>query len=138
MKRQYPFLFLLIFLGGCVSPAMVPSKDRLAHVKQAHVVAMEARPLGVPPGFRSQIPAAAGSISAIRGIGVFNTIAMFLEMPEASQRADDASKSLQAVLDASGVWTPTVVLANEVSKQLAANGIAANERSEGSALYLIG
>jgi len=132
MRRCCLFVFVLVSLTGCVAPAVALPKERIANFRHAHVVPMEAHPLGVSPGFTSQIPiqAAGGSISAVRGIGVFNTIAIFLEMPEASQRSDDASRSLQAILDTKTVWAPTVVLANQVSKQLGANGIAANVASE--------
>lgn len=49
-----------------------------------------------------------------------------MQLSEASHRSYDASKSSQTVLDMKGVWTPTVVLANEVSRQLMASGIAAH------------
>ena len=115
---------LALLLGGCVSPGMAPDADRLAQVKQAYVVAMQARPLGVPAGFRAQLPVAASSVGAARGLAVVNTIALFLEMPEASDRRGEASRSLQAAMDASGAWIPTVALASEVARQLAAGGVA--------------
>ncbi len=132
MKRQYRVLCLLIFLGGCVSGAMAPSKERVAQLKSAYIVALEAPPLSVPPWLRSQIPiqAAGGSVSAVRGIGVYNTIAIFLEMSEASPRSIEASDSIQAILDKSGAWSPTMVLANEVSRQLTAVGVVATAASD--------
>lgn len=48
MRSQYTFLGILIFLGGCASPAMVPSKERLAQFDDAHIVALEAPPVTYP------------------------------------------------------------------------------------------
>lgn len=55
---------------------------------------------------------------------MYNTIAIFLEMPEASRRSEALSESVQAILDAKGTWSPTIELANEAMKQLSALGIA--------------
>jgi hypothetical protein len=138
MKRRYLLVFLLVFTYGCVGPTIVPSKDLLARVTQVQVVAMEAPPLDLPSRYQSlvggpsgigpliPIQAAGGSITAVRGLGVFNTLLIFVQLTESSYRSYDASKSSQTVLDTKGVWTPTVVLANEISKQLMASGIAAH------------
>lgn len=135
MKGRFPLLLSLVLTYGCVGPEVVPPKELLALPKQVQVVAMEAPPLILPSRYQSLasgssgigpvVPsqAAGGSITAARGIAVFNTLLIFVQLTEASHRSYDASKSSQTVLDTRGVWTPTVVLANEVSKQLVASGI---------------
>ena len=131
MKRLYAIVLSFVFTYGCVGAKIVPSKELITSVKQVQVVAMEAPPLDLhqspPAGIGPLVPiqAAGGSIPAVRGIGVFNTLLIFTQLTADSYRSNDASRSYQTVLDTKGVWTPTVALADEVSKQLTACGIAA-------------
>jgi hypothetical protein len=105
---------------------MVPPKEMIAKFNRAHIVAMEAPPLGVPPGFRSMILGSGGSIQVFRGVALFNTVALLAEIPEASKRSAETSQALQAALDSKGPWAPTAALAKEIQAQLRANGTLAN------------
>jgi len=48
MGHVYLLLSGAAILFGCASPAMVPPKEMIAKFNRAHIVAMEAPPLGVP------------------------------------------------------------------------------------------
>lgn len=126
MKCLNLLVVVLIFLGGCVAPGMTPPRETVANYKRAHIIAMEPPPLAVPPGYRSVILGSSSSIQVVRAIGVFNTIAIFLGMPEASRRGGEISQSLQSTLDVEGIWVPTAVLANEAGALLSAYGIQAD------------
>jgi hypothetical protein len=132
MKLHHASLCLTLLISGCVAGGVVPTKEHVANFKVAHVVAMESRPLGVPAQLKSLLPiqAAGGSISTSRGIALLNTIPILLEMPEASRQRNEASTSLQTVLDASEVWSPTAIIADEVAQQLKLTGVA-TERAPG-------
>lgn len=131
-------LTAVLSLSGCVAPAMIPSGGDIAAVKRVRVVAMEALPLGLPWSYQLEyaqpsgigplIPtqAGGGSISATRNIAVFNTLLIFVQLTESSYRSYDALRSSQTALDTPGIWSPTVALANEISKELVASGIAAH------------
>lgn len=125
MNRLFAVLGISLFLGGCISTGIAPPKEATAQLRNIHIVAMEPHPLGVPPGFGSVVLGSGGSIETARGFAVFNTIAILSELPEASKRSRALSQSYQAALDQKGAWVPTVVLANEIQAQLAAQGIQA-------------
>lgn len=120
---RHLFLSILAILAGCVSSGIVPTGEEVANIKRVHIVAMEAPPLGVPPYFQ-QISGFGGSITAARGIGIFNTIAILVQMPEESRRGGEVSQSLTAAMNSRDAWIPTVFLAKEVRAQLEAIGIA--------------
>lgn len=122
----YLLLIGVVIIGGCASPAMVPPKEMMAKFNRAHIVAMEAPPLGVPPAFRSMIFGSGGSMQVVRGVALFNTVALLAEIPEASKHGADASKALQTTLDSKEAWAPTMALAKEIQAQLGANGTLAN------------
>lgn len=135
MKSHYLWIWLLLVLNGCVGSAIVPSQHHLMNVRQVYVVAMEAPPLGLPSRYRSvvesdsgfgpliPIQAAGGSIPLVRAFGVVNTILVFIQFTESSHRTYETSKLNLSVIDTKDIWTPTVALANEASRQLTANGI---------------
>lgn len=124
MNRLHAVLGIsLLLIGGCVSAGIAPPQKATGNLKEVHIVAMEPHPLGVPPGFNSVILGSGGSIETARGFALFNTVAILLEMPEASKRGAEISQSYQAVLDQNGTWVPTVVLANEAQAQLGAQGL---------------
>lgn len=130
MKR-WILLILVASLVGCSSQRMVPSQEALAGFRGAYIVPMESPPLTVPPKFRSVIPGfGGGSLQEVQGFAIFNTIAILLEMPEVAKRGGEASQAIQAKLDSKDLWIPTVVLANEVQAQLAAEGITTSISSE--------
>jgi hypothetical protein len=99
MNRLHAVLGISLLLGGCVSAGIAPPKEATGKVSEVRIVAMEPHPLGVPPGFNSVILGSGGSIETARGFALFNTVAILLEMPEASNRAGEISQSYQAVLD---------------------------------------
>ena len=137
MKLRFPLLFLLIFASGCtVSSTIIPSGQQVAEIKQVHVVAMEAPPLILPSAYQAKIshssdlrffPPGARALGPQVGMAIVvaNTIPIFWQLTETSHRSYDALRSSNTVLPSRGIWTPTVVLANEVSDQLTANGIVA-------------
>jgi hypothetical protein len=105
---------------------MVPPKEMIAKFNRAHIVPMEAPPLGVPPGFESVIVGSGGSFQVIRGVAIFNTVALLAQIPEASKRGAEASQALQSLLDSKEPWSPTIALAKEIQAQLGVNGTVAN------------
>lgn len=123
MNRLHVVLGILLLLNGCVSAGIAPSQEATGKLGEVHIVPMEPHPLGVPPGFNSAILGSGGSIATARGFAFFNTVAILLEMPEASKRSGKISQSYQAALDQEGAWVPTVALAHEVQAQLEAQGL---------------
>ena len=107
-----------------MAPGTAPPKEEAAGIRDARIVAMEAPPLGVPPGFSSAWTA--GAIGTFGpGAGIAALLGILIESPAASQKGGEKSRSLQTALDANQTWVPTAVLANEVQAQLAAGRITA-------------
>jgi hypothetical protein len=114
-----------VLLAGCVGAGIAPPKEQVARIKRAQIVAMEAHPLALPAEF-SGLPAELPGLLAGSPVLPITIIAgILVEMPAASKRGGEKSKSLQAALEAKQTWVPTVVLASEVQEQLAAGGVNA-------------
>lgn len=124
VKRLCALLGVSSLLLGCVSTVLIPPQETLAADRWFHVVPMESRPLGVPPGMAT-IPGSSGSMGATRALGVLNSIAILAQLPEASRRSDEVARSLQAQLDQPAPWIPTVILAEEVRNYLGEHGMRA-------------
>ena len=88
---------------------------------------MEAPPLIVPADLRrlNTVPDifAAGPVLGT-GLLIYNTIAFYMEMPEVAKRGEKISQSLQEIMNAEGIWIPTLALANETGLILSAHGFS--------------
>jgi hypothetical protein len=117
MHRLAPPPVAALAVVGCVGVGVAPANSTLDVSRRVHVVAIESPPL--------LVPASTGGIFLLGpspGFAVFNTIQILVQLPEASRRGAQASGRLQATLDDMGKWTPTLELATELQRQLAARG----------------
>ncbi len=131
MKRLCALLSLMLFWGGCVKPGIAPQEEQLTSLEGVRIVAMEPPPLGVPPVFHTTNwpPPSPVEVLAVGPIGLIFFLVYihdFLnELPEISEQGGEISQSFQDMLDQRGFWVPTIVLANEVQKQLTEQGFMA-------------
>ena len=138
MKRLLLLLMLSVVLGACVASGIKPSTEEVQRVKSVHIVAMEPPPLALYPLYKDEryvyevikVIATGAWIQVAPGIGLYNTIPIMLQMPEAERRGGEGSQPLQGALDAKGIWVPTVAIASDVQAQLAPAGIVATVASD--------
>jgi hypothetical protein len=118
----------VIFLAGCVGPAIIPEGAGVAGIKQIHVVAMESPPLGMGAKLLDfPVGVAVMGDATARGAGALilaQSILMVLKAPEAIRQAQQRGETFRSTLDSAKPWLPTRALANEVAAQLGSRGFA--------------
>ena len=95
MKKLQLLRGVLVFLEGRVMRGITPMTETIAKFGGAHLVPIEAHPLGVPAAFRSVILGPGGSVQVARCVVLSHALAM---LPQASRRGGEISRSLQAAL----------------------------------------
>lgn len=132
MKKGLYLVLFLLFLPGCVAARLKAPADDLRNIRRIEVVAMEAPPLEVAPSFSGAlffgssanvVLAPVQSLQAGGRIGVMvSGILMLVEVPEAIRKASKTAASMDSLLAKGDAWIPTVVIAREAARQIAASG----------------
>lgn len=112
-------------LLGCAAPGMAVHPERVAAIRRLRVVSLGPVPLEVPPGMAgawvAQMPKP--TIAAARGVLALASILMLAELPEAQRRAAEGGKAVSEQVRAGGLWSPGMVLADEMVRQLRDTGL---------------
>lgn len=110
----------MLALHGCAAPGLLVRPERVAAIRRLRVVSLGPVPLEVPPGMASawvaQLPKP--TIAAARGVLALSSILMLVDLPEAQRRAAEGGKAVSEQVRGSGIWSPGMVLADEVVRQL--------------------
>jgi hypothetical protein len=100
------------------------------------IVPLESPPLTFGPGIDAEAALAANTGAALswsaseaaaeagRTLFLFSGIAILADLPARTHRADRRAESAEALLNAAGVWVPTVVLAEEAQALLQQAGVS--------------
>jgi len=100
------------------------------------IVPLESPPLTFGPGIDAEAALAANTGAALswstgeavaeagRTLFLFSGIVILADLPARTQRADRRAESAEALLNAAGVWVPTVVLAEEAQVLLQRAGVS--------------
>lgn len=122
--RNIFLISIVSIINGCANFASAPDKGKLVNFKSAYILPFVDPPLGVDPTFKYIIPGAAGSLGVVQGVGIFNTISVLTQLPEAIKRSELISKALEQELSEKEAWRPTLQLANFAADLIKSNGLA--------------
>lgn len=115
----------LPLLSGCASLATAPEKEQLTKFDKAFLVTLEDLPVSVGPEFNYVLPGVGGSLQYIQAAGIFNTLSVLTQMPNAFKRAEMISKALDKDMSAKETWQPTRQLATIAADIIKTNGVIA-------------
>ncbi|MBK8815457.1 MAG: hypothetical protein IPN42_08105 [Methylococcaceae bacterium] len=120
--RLFLVIAYVIFLSGCASLATAPEKEQLAKFDKAFLVPLEDLPVSVGPEFNYVLPGVGGSLQYTQAAGIFNTLSVLAQMPNAFKRAEMISKTLDKNMNAKETWQPTRQLSAMAADYIKTNG----------------
>jgi hypothetical protein len=122
--RMILSIALLLFLSSCASLATAPEKEQITKFDKALLVPLEEFPVSVGPEFKYVLPGVGGALQYTQAAGIFNTLLVLAQMPNALNRAESISKALEKDMSAKETWQPTRQLSVIAADNIKGNGIA--------------
>lgn len=127
-SRILAVLLAVSAVAGCVGPPVKSDAGAVSRVKGVYVVPMETPPLTIDSAY-----AATGAASIVhflprytlgmaRAVGVLSGIVVLLELPEMSRRRLEYPQPIQEQIEPAETWLPSVEIARETMRLLAASG----------------